>query len=137
MRILALDWGDVRVGLAISDEDQKIAFPLDKIIDRKDAVAEIKSIILQYSVGKVILGLPITLSGQTGNSAEKVKQFASELNKEIGIRIEFVDERFSSVGAGKILAVGGMSEKDQRQIKDNIAAQQILQQYLDTPQKIV
>jgi putative holliday junction resolvase len=131
MRILALDWGEVRIGLAISDEDQKIAFPLDKVIDRKDAIAEIKSLILQYDIGKVILGFPKNLSGQEGTSAEKVKLFAAELNKETGARIEFIDERFSSVGATKTLTAVGMPEKEQRQIKDNIVAQQMLQQYLD------
>jgi putative holliday junction resolvase len=135
MRILALDWGEVRVGMAISDEDQKIAFPLDRVIDRKDAVAEIKSVVLQYGVEKVIMGLPTALSGEENSSTQKVKEFAAQLNKEIGVRIDFVDERFSSVGAGKTLTAQGMPEKEQRQIKDNIAAQQMLQQYIDSPGK--
>jgi len=132
VRILALDWGDVRIGAAISDPDGKIAFPLEKIITAKGAVAEIKSIVSDLEVEKILIGLPKNLSGQEGESTKKVESFAASIQKEIGCPIELVDERFSSVEAGNKLDDAGMNQKKQRTIKDNIAAQTILQQYLDT-----
>ncbi len=132
-RILALDWGEVRIGAAISDEGRKIAFPLKQPIDNKTGIDEIKKIVAESEVRLVLLGLPKNLAGQEGTSAKKLKTFAHELFDSIhGVSIKLIDERFTTVEAGKLLKSQGLSEKQQRGIKDNIAAQLILQQYLDT-----
>ena len=131
MRVLALDWGDVRVGAAVSDEEGKIAFPLDKFIESRGAIDEIKKIIEELGVQKILIGNPRSLSGESSRSSNKVAEFVDKLKKEISIPIEMFDERFSSVAAGKTLDEEGLSEKKQREIKDNIAAQLILQSYLD------
>ncbi|MGE5392271.1 MAG: Holliday junction resolvase RuvX [Candidatus Saccharibacteria bacterium] len=132
MRILALDWGTVRIGAAITDEDQRIAFPLDKTIAASEYVAEIKQLVLEKGVGMILLGFPLNLQGDQGSSAEKVKQFAREINRETGVAVELVDERFTSEAAGNLLEDQGLNGKQQREIKDNIAAQLMLQQYIDT-----
>jgi len=132
VRILALDWGTVRIGAAISDPDGKIAFPVDKFIDQKTAVDEIKIMVEDLNVEKILIGLPKSLTGQEGSSSKKVEAFVHEIKREVICPVELIDERFSSVHAGQKLAESGISEKDQRGLKDNLAAQIILQQYLDT-----
>ena len=136
MRILALDWGQVRVGAAVSDPDGRIAFPLDKFIENESASDEIKKIIIDLKVEKIVIGLPKTLAGEPGASAEKVKAFVDNIQGQVSCKFEFLDERFTSVEAGKILSDAGVDEKKQRLIKDNIAAQIMLQQYLDQRNKI-
>lgn len=135
MRILALDWGEVRVGAAISDEETKIAFPLKLAFTSENAIEEIKHMIGQQHIGLILIGLPKNLSGKEEKSAEKMKRFASELAQAAKVPVKQVDERFTSVQAGKILSAAGLSEKKQRGIKDNIAAQIMLQQYLDSKHK--
>ncbi len=132
MRILALDWGEVRVGAAISDESGKIAFPLQKVIDAAGALDEIKNIVIEMSVEKIIIGMPKNLSGQEAASAKKVEEFVNSLKTKVACKLELVDERFTSVEARKKLSDSGMKEEKQRIIKDNIAAQIMLQQYLET-----
>ena len=136
MRILALDWGTVRIGAAISDPDGKIAFPMDKFIENKHASDEIKKIISEKEVGKIIIGLPKSLSGEESESSKAVREFVANLQEQTTCAFEYVDERLSSVGAGKVLTDQGVSQKDQRELVDNLAAQQILQQYLDTAGQI-
>ncbi len=132
MRILALDWGTVRVGGAISDPEGKFAFPLDRFIESKTAIAEIKKIIEDQEVEKVLVGLPKGLKGQATASTAQAEEFIKTLQSQIDPPVEVLDERFSSVAAGKALQTQGVSAKEQRDIKDNIAAQLMLQQYLDT-----
>jgi putative holliday junction resolvase len=132
MRILSLDWGEVRIGAAISDPDGKIAFPLDHVIQTKQAFEEIKKLIAEKSVAKIVIGNPKNLKGEESASSEKVAGFVQKLIEITNSPIELLDERFTSVQAQKILQEQGISEKDQRAIKDNIAAQIMLQQYLDT-----
>ena len=131
MRILALDWGTVRVGAAVSDPDGMIAFPLDRFIERKNTVLEIKKLIDELAIEKVLVGVPKGLSGQDTESTGQARKFISELQAQIAPQIELLDERLSSVAAGKALRSQDIPEKDQRAIKDNIAAQIMLQEYLD------
>lgn len=108
---------------------------MDRPIDGKDPVSEIKQIVLEKGVGKVILGLPLNLKGEEASSAEKAKAFAREINKETGLEVDLVDERLTSVAAENLLAEQGLNAERQRDIKDNIAAQVMLQRYLDTRNK--
>lgn len=132
MRILALDWGTKRVGAAISDEEQKIAFPLEESVETKNAVDEIKNIISRYEVGKILLGLPKNTTGDEKLSARSLRKFANGLGKIVSVPIEYIDERFTTVEATKLLRTQGLTEKKQRAIKDNLVAQIILQRFLDT-----
>ena len=132
MRILALDWGTVRIGAAISDPDGILAFPLDKHVDASNAEEDIKNLVTEYRVEKIIIGLPKTLSGETGVSAVKSQEFMEKLKENIFCDFEMVDERLTSAEAEKKLTLQGINGEKQRSILDNIAAQIMLQQYLDT-----
>jgi putative Holliday junction resolvase len=131
VRILALDWGTVRIGAAISDPDGKIAFPLDKFIDSKNSIDEIKSIVEEKNVEKILLGIPKSLAGTDTESTKSARAFG-EILSGLGIPIEYLDERLSSMGASKTLSELGVSQKEQRERVDNLASQQLLQTYLDT-----
>lgn len=131
MRVLALDWGTVRIGAAISDPDGKIAFPLDKFIDSKNSIDEIKSIVEEKNVEKILLGIPKSLAGTDTESTKSARAFG-ELLGGLGIPIEYLDERLSSKAASKTLSELGVSQKEQRERVDNLASQQLLQTYLDT-----
>jgi putative holliday junction resolvase len=135
VRVLALDWGTVRVGVAISDPEGKMAFPLDRPVKSSDAANEIKKICEQNQVEKILLGMPYKLDKGKGQSSDQVKAFQGKLEQKINLPVELLDERFSTVAAGRLLTEQGLSQKDQREIKDNIAAQIILQQYLDSNNK--
>ena len=135
MRIIGLDWGSVRVGIAMSDEDGKMAFPLQHTLETSTSLEDIQRLKEEYDVGLVVMGMPISLKGQETESTDKAKRFAERLKQKIGIEIEFVDERFSSVASTQALHEQGMKEAEQRHIKDNIAAALMLQQYLDTKNK--
>ncbi|MBI2607766.1 MAG: Holliday junction resolvase RuvX [Candidatus Doudnabacteria bacterium] len=131
MRIMALDWGEVRIGAAISDEEGRIAFPFEKILDNKKAVDQIVKLVDRLKIEKIVIGKPLNLAGEEAESASKVDKFFSQLKKKLKIPLEYLDERFTTIEAGKLLDQQGLSEKKQKEIKDNIAAQIILQAYLD------
>jgi putative Holliday junction resolvase len=131
LRILALDWGTVRIGAAISDPEGKIAFPLEKFIDSKNAAAEIKSLVEEKEVEKILLGIPKSLAGTDTESTKLAQKFGESL-QGLGIPVENFDERLSSQGASKFLSSLGFNQKQQRGKVDNLAASQMLQAYLDT-----
>ena len=130
-RLIGVDWGTVRVGVAMSDEERIMAFPLQHPLDTKTAVDDIRKLSKEYGIEKIIMGLPLSLQGKEGESAEKARKFGTQLAKKTGLEVEYVDERFSSVGSTQALHDQDIREKDQRQIKDNIAAALLLQQYLE------
>lgn len=132
MRVLALDWGTVRVGAAISDPDGKIAFPLDGYIKAKQAFEEIKKLVDEKRVEKIIIGLPKSLSGENTASTISATEFAEKLKNTFPVSVEMVDERLSSQGASKTLSEQGKNLKQQKDLVDNLAAAQMLQTYLDT-----
>lgn len=132
MRYLALDWGSKRVGGAVSDPDGRIAFALDKFFDRKRAVSAIKTIIRDLSVEALLVGLPRSLEGKDTASTQAAREFGAALQQQTGLSVEFCDERLSSVSAGKALQAQGYNAREQRSLADNLAAQQMLQRYLDT-----
>jgi putative holliday junction resolvase len=130
-RIIGVDWGTVRVGVAMSDEEQKLAFPLQHPLETKSAAEEIRKLAGEYEVEKIVIGLPLSLSGQSGESAEKARKFGGEVARKTGLPVEYLDERFSSVASTHALREQHVKEKDQRHIKDNVAAALLLQQHLD------
>ncbi|MEO8065342.1 MAG: Holliday junction resolvase RuvX [Candidatus Doudnabacteria bacterium] len=132
MRVLAIDWGEARVGAAVSDEEGKIAFPLEQFFETQNAIAEIIKIINELGISLVLVGLPKNLAGKEEKSAVKLKVFVDNLSKAVKVPITLIDERFTSVEATNRLRELGIKEKEQRGVKDNIAAQIMLQQYLDT-----
>ncbi|MDL1971971.1 MAG: Holliday junction resolvase RuvX [Deltaproteobacteria bacterium] len=131
-RILALDVGTKRIGVAITDELGYTAQPLVVISKEGDekAIEEIKKIVIKYNVGKIVIGLPFTLRDRIGKMAERVLRFADKLKSNLEIPIVTWDESFTTTEAEDILIKADLSRKRRREIKDKIAASFILESYL-------
>jgi putative holliday junction resolvase len=134
MRIMALDVGDARIGVAVSDPTELLATPLN-IIKRLNAASDtavVARLVGEQGAGRLIVGLPIALEGGEGMQAEKVRTFVAYLGSSLTIPIEMFDERFSTVTAREYMRESGKKKKGRaRQHDDAIAAAVILQNYLD------
>lgn len=135
MRILGIDHGTVRIGLALSDELGLAAHPL-KTLDTSPAVEkEIAEIVKQKRVTGVVLGLPLRMDGHRGEAAARVEAFADRLRKALQheVPVEFVDERLTSVAAERSLGLEGKQKsREEKKLVDQVAAVAILQDYLNT-----
>ena len=131
-RLLGLDVGDRRIGIAVSDETQLIATP-HSVYTRVGYGPDCRHIARLYGelgcVG-VVSGLPLNMDGSAGFQAEKVRAFAAKL-EEAGLPVAFQDERLSTVSAHEALIVGGLRREARKGTVDKVAAAVILQQYLD------
>ena len=136
--ILGLDVGDVRIGVAISDELGFAAHPLCTITrkNRKTDLAAICDLINAHQVEEVVIGLPLMLDGEIGIQAEKVQKFANRLKRQARIPIHFQDERLTTVEAADILRDVGKPRRKRRQIIDQVAAVVILDEYLNDVRKL-
>jgi len=132
-RILGIDHGEARVGLALSDELGVFAHPLETVEVRKiEPVGRIAEIVKRENVALLLLGMPRNMDGSYGPAAEKVKAFAEILREKTGLEIKFWDERMSTLAAQRVLRDAGRKTKDGRKVIDQVAAQMILQSYLDS-----
>jgi putative Holliday junction resolvase len=134
MRILGLDIGDKRIGVAMSDPEGILATPATIIERGDDDIKTIVDIIEREKVGKIIAGLPRSMSGEVGAQAEKVRAFTDKLSQATNALIELRDERFSTVSAGRLMREARTKKpsKDNKKVRDDaIAAAIILQGYLD------
>ncbi len=134
MRALALDIGEVRIGIAASDASGRIASPV-KVLPAAEVLAHAKSfryILEDYEPDVLVCGRPQTLSGQDGPQAERVMAQAKQIAKDCGLPLEFADERLSSSEAKRILREQGLNEKQMRGKVDMIAASLFLQAWLDS-----
>lgn len=132
-RLLGIDYGSVRVGLAISDPDLTIASPLTTY-ERKSAerdAAYFRRVIDEEEVGGLVLGLPIHLNGTEGQKAREVRAFGQWLEKTTGLTPCYWDERFTTVEAEQHLQAAGLTRKRRQERRDRLAAQILLQTYLD------
>ncbi len=133
-RILAIDHGTVRIGLALSDETEIVASPFKTIDAIHEPERTIARIVKEKHIGKIVIGMPFHMNGEKGGAAERVEKFALSLGKEMrhAIPIEFVDERLSSVEAEAAMSRAGITGKRERnEIVDQLAAVVILQEYLN------
>ena len=134
MRILGLDVGDRRVGVAISDPLEIIATPLTVLTrdDDKTTIDTIAQLVVQYDIKKIVVGLPYSLDGSIGHQANKVKDFVQKLSQSTSTGIEFWDERWSTIAAESMLSEAGNKNARERSRRDDAAAAYILQGYLDS-----
>jgi putative Holliday junction resolvase len=132
-RVLALDVGEKRIGLAISDERGTFATPLTTLnaVPRAGAFQQVATIVQQYAVQYVVVGLPLTLSGEIGPQAALVKTFATALEQTLGQTVHLFDERLTSVAAEQMMRDMGIKPSKRKARRDEIAACLILQDYLD------
>lgn len=134
MRIMGIDYGSVRTGVALSDSLGMLAHPLEafKISYMKDLVDAIAALSLKNGVEKIIIGLPKHMNGDESDNSRKVRELASELEKKLGIPILLYDERLTTSAAEKLLIETDMSRKKRKEKIDSMAASIILQGYLDS-----
>lgn len=136
-RIVALDVGDVRIGIAVSDEMRLIASPhsVYKRVGFGPDVRHIKAICDEMGTGSVLCGLPRNMDGTIGFQAKKVLALAEQLEMA-GLHVIYQDERLTTVTAERALIEGGMHREERRGTVDKVAAAVILQQYLDLQRNI-
>ena len=132
-RIVALDIGDVRIGIAVSDPTRTIASPVDVItrVGWGPDTRRIKAICDQYETTQVLSGLPLNMDGTEGFQAEKVRGLCTQLEKA-GLIVFFQDERLSTVEAEDALLEGGLSRSMRKAKVDKVAAAVFLQEWLDS-----
>ena len=133
MRILALDYGTKRVGVAVSDELKIIAQPLEFIPAGPfaDFLARLKQLIQEKEIELMLVGLPRNLDGSYGPAAQKVEAFVGALRSAITIPIKTRDERLTSAQANRVLIQGGVRRAKRKEKVDKMAAAILLQSYLD------
>jgi putative Holliday junction resolvase len=133
MRILGIDYGTVRMGLAVSDPDRKIAFPLATYTchGRDADAAYFRELIEQEEIGVLVVGLPVHLSGREGQKAGEARAFGKWLSEVTELSVVFADERFTTVEAESALWTAGLTHKKRKERRDRVAAQIMLQAYLD------
>lgn len=134
MKILGLDYGEARIGVAVSDALGMLANPLDTISekDRNLQLEKVAAVARLHGVEKLVVGHPKRMDGTLGHRAEYTEEFARELSHMLGIPYVMWDERLSSTEAHRILESGGVSGKKRKTKVDKIAAVLILQGYLDS-----
>ena len=132
MRVLGLDIGERRVGVALSDARRAIATPL-KVVDAAELTQgrAFSQIAEEYEVELVVVGLPVGLDGCEGPQAAKVRETGDELARRLRLPVEYQDERLSSAEAERRMAEAGLSTRDMRGKTDMVAAALFLQSYLD------
>jgi len=137
VRTLGLDLGEKWVGVAISDPEQTLAFPLTVIFreGEEKVIEALKELVNQYQVGRIVAGLPRTLRGEIGKEAEKVQTFLKQFSKEVDIPVETWDERFSSSAAERLLVEAGVKSKQRKAHQNALAASFVLQGYLDNQRR--
>ncbi|MBP7830875.1 MAG: Holliday junction resolvase RuvX [Kiritimatiellae bacterium] len=132
-RVLGLDHGDKRIGVAVSDPMEMIASPV-VILDagQGGGLPEIERICREKEIGRIVVGLPLNMNGTAGPQAEKVREFVKQLQARLpAIPVTTWDERLSSRAGERVLIEAGTSRKRRREVLDKMAAQIMLQGYLD------
>jgi putative Holliday junction resolvase len=131
-RVLGLDLGDARIGVAISDDDRRLAVPLGTI--HTGAPADLKAIaklVKEHEATAVVIGLPLSMTGERGSAALKAESFAGALRSFLDVPVELHDERLSTVEAEGALRRAGIDARARRKVVDRSAAAVILQAWLD------
>jgi putative Holliday junction resolvase len=135
--LVGVDVGDARIGLAVSDGEKKIAFPLGVVerISGSYGFNRISRLIAGRDVEGFVVGLPVKTDGTIGTQAQKVIGYIDAMKKHFGVNVFSWDERFSTAMAERYLRDDSMNAKERKRVVDQIAAQVILQSYLDSLQK--
>jgi len=133
-RILGIDLGRVRIGVAVSDELGLLAHPLETIPAGNDAARRIAELVREKNAERVVIGLPRHMNGSVGEGAADALAFAKKLQAILPCAVMMWDERLTTMAANRALRDSGRQARNSRQILDQVAAQMILQGYLDSGQ---
>ncbi len=133
-RILALDVGTKRIGIAVSDEIELTAQGVDVLTraGRNRDFARMREIIEKYSPSLLVVGMPLNMDGTLGESARQALAFADSLKDEFGIPVETWDERLTTVSSEKVLIEADVSRQKRKKVIDKVAATLILQSFMDS-----
>ena len=134
MKTIGLDLGEKRIGVAISDESGHIALPTATLSGDQpncEIIADILNLADQHGAGRIVIGMPTSLSGEAGPAAQKAAQFARALAAETDIQVITWDERLTTALAEKTMISANVKRRQRRQNIDKVAATLILQNYLD------
>jgi putative Holliday junction resolvase len=132
--ILGVDFGRARIGVAISDELRLLAHPVETIRSTKESSALIAKLARERNVERIVVGVPRLMSGGHGSAADEVMQFVEKLRKAVSCEVVTWDERLTTVAAHRALRDAGKKTRTTRGYVDQVAAQMILQGYLDSLQ---
>lgn len=130
---MALDVGDKRIGIALSDSLKIIANPYETY-NRKNTAQDteyFKKLVQQKEVSLIICGLPLSMSGEENTQTQKTREFVQSFQNALGVEIKFIDERLTSWSAEQVLLEANMRREDRKTVIDKVAATIILQHYLD------
>lgn len=130
-RLMGIDFGEVRIGIALSDPLQIISQPFLVIPNNDDTISEIQKIIKTEEVSKIILGLPLNLDGDDTKKTLEVREFAEMLTNSVDVPVTFWDERYTSVEANEHLKKMGYTIAESRKVIDKVAASIILKNYME------
>jgi len=133
MRVLSLDVGQRRIGVALSDALGLTAQPLT-VLERRGTTADLDALaalVAQHQVETIVVGLPLTMRGERGPQAQRAASFADTLRRKVSVPVELADERLTTVQGERALLETDTSRRKRKQVIDQVAAQLILQQYLD------
>jgi putative holliday junction resolvase len=134
VRLLGLDVGDARVGVAVSDPSGRVATPL-KVLDARALEGDLgplERLVEEYEVEAIVVGLPLTLAGEEGPQARLVRERVGSWASRLAVPIVFADERLTTAQARRSLSEMGLTERDARRTVDMVAAALILQGYLES-----
>lgn len=132
-KVLGLDWGSKRIGIAISDGDRTVALGRETY-EREELeqdIQYIRDLVSEEEVSLIVLGMPYHMDGGEGELAEAVEEFKEALEEELPIPVETVDERLTSSEAERVMLKSNLSREDRKRHRDKLAATLILQRYLD------
>lgn len=129
--VLGVDFGKARIGLAISDDLRLLAHPLETISAALDAPKQIARVVRERKIDIVVVGIPKKMDGEVGKVAEEVLRFVEKLRGALPCEVVTWDERLTTVAAQRVLRESGKRERESRRVIDQVAAQMILQGYLD------
>jgi len=134
MRVLGIDYGKKRLGLALSDEEETLASPLP-VYQRRDLDKDLSflaQLVKERGAGRIVVGLPRNMDGTLGEMAQEALAFVDALKEQTNMPIETFDERLSTAEAERVLIQANLSRKRRKILKDSLAAVLILQGYLDS-----
>ena len=136
-RVLGIDFGERRIGLALSDPTATLASPLETLVRRpgkRPPLKVLEEIARAHAVARLVVGLPLDLSGEENEWCRAVRASADELARRLAVPVEYVDERFTSAAAARAVRGSGLgrTERERKERVDRAAAALILQRWLDT-----
>ena len=131
MRVMGLDVGASRIGVAVSDATGQLALPVGAVERGPREIDKLKELVREHAVDEVVVGFPLTLEGEVGPQAREVAEYARVLKEKLGVPIKLWDERLSTIMVEKAMVSAGVKRRKRKRAVDKLAAAVILQGYLD------